>query len=222
MADCLSSCAAIFDLSDKDYSTAEISLHCSTSPPSVILSALRQPPATVALHIVLWEASRLDEKMVSALGLGLKIQPRFFQVLLGDPSRVLGSELLVIGRYVVTMARHYLPEKLDATPVILITDRPRDARTTNKGEVYEGEEDFDQVLSFQNPAVEHLPSAVDTLPAWMQEFVRILQSDLEKGKASAESDMDLLFKSLTPLLQSEIFNIRNKCAMVREEYLLVS
>lgn len=43
------------------------------------LMNLRQPPANVAVQIVLWDSDHyLKPSVVNALGLGLRIDPRFF------------------------------------------------------------------------------------------------------------------------------------------------
>lgn len=206
----------IFNLSDGIQSRTRMSLHCSNSSASVILSALRQPPDTAAARIVLCEASQLDGEMVNALGLGLRIQPGFFQAYFSryeslqppeDPvaqvdNRRLAPEHVIIGQYVVTIARHYLPANADATPVILILGNVRDPFSIGKR--------FDEVKPFQNPAVGRISNAMEKLPTWMQEYVRVLQSDLEKGRGSKENITDLSFRSLAPLLRWSTFRTREK------------
>ncbi|KAL9074069.1 MAG: hypothetical protein Q9161_002478 [Pseudevernia consocians] len=210
---------AIFDISNAGDSHPILTLHCSSSSGSVILSALRQPPATLAIRIVLWQALGSENEMVNALGLGLKIQPPFFQRLFGRRAgnkvdtkveeRRLVPDFIAVGNYLVTIAREYLPAYPDAPPVILITCR--------KSIVIE--RSLNEVLPFRNPAVKQVHNATDRLLAWMQDYVHVLQSELEKARGSIGNVTDLSFTSLTPLLHLIMFKSRAICGMVREEYL---
>lgn len=110
----------------------------------------------------------------------------------------------------MTIARHYLPANPDATPLILILGNVRDPFSIGKR--------FDEVKPFQNPAVGRISNAMEKLPTWMQEYVRVLQSDLEKGRGSKENITDLSFRSLAPLLRWSTFRTREKCCLVREGY----
>ena len=218
---------AMFDLSEGDNSRPELTLHCSTSSGSVVLAALRQPSAAAAIRIVLWDPSIIDKGVLDALGLGLKIHPRFFDVLLSAPLlkkegsdtwkfdrafkdiRPLMPDVVVIDDYVVTMVSNYLSEYSDATPVILIA---------GGFDAVSSETQIDEMSRFRSATVKDVSDPVDKYPTWTREYVRILQYDLENGRRSTGREMNLSFQPLVPLLYSNVFRIRKECAKVREKY----
>ena len=203
---------AILDSSDGDDSRAILRLSCCTSSSSLILAALRQPPAAVTARIVFWNASEVANQMLNALGLGLKIQPRYFQNVLrrrGNrealedlsskfrKERKTADDIIVIGQYVVTIARHYLPQNLVAPPVILITGHQLD--------LWDNIQDVDEVLPFKNPPLETQPNISSGVLRWMQEYIHVLEAGLQKGKESTRSDTDVLVQSLSFLLYLHMF-----------------
>lgn len=213
----------ILDFSNGDDSRPRLSLRCSSSSGSVVLAALRQPSAGVAVRTVLWKTSELDEVMVNAIGLGFKIHPRFFHVLFATSGRLsswgkeerlderpLVPNIVVIENHVVAMARCSPPVYPDATPVILIASHSFGALT--------GKAHFDEVSHFRSAIVETLSRPLEGTPEWSVEYIRILQYDLEKERGSIGSDTNLLLRPLIPLLYFNIFRIRGECGLVREKY----
>ena len=210
---------AIYDIEDRDCACPTITLQCSTSSAERILLALRRPSAIATARIVLWQPGPRG-KMVDALGLGLRIQPRFFQAYYDRhaharrPERFkedpLTPELIVIGRYVVTIARHYLPAIPDATPVILIAEL--DAESLGN------EEEIVETLPFQKPVTNEPYKPINRLPSWMRQYDRILKSDLENERKATTTIRDLIFRSLTPLLHFQIWHIRKQSGSIRKEY----
>ncbi len=73
---------AIFDVQDEDSTRCKLTLRCSSTSGTNILSALRQPPPRTRFGIVLWDSTSLTEGMLNALGSGLKIQSHFFYAFL--------------------------------------------------------------------------------------------------------------------------------------------
>lgn len=214
---------AILDLSNRDDSCARLRLSCCTSSSSLILSALRRPPAAVADRIVFWEASKVASQMLNALGLELKIQPRYFQTLLASwetsedlssklrKERKTAADIIVIGQYVVTTARHYLHGNAVAPPVILITGHDVD--------LWDNLPDVDEELPFQNPPLKTLPKITSGVLKWMQDYAHILEAGFQKGKRSTRSDTNLIVLSLSSLLYLHMFETREWCGLAREGYL---
>ncbi len=217
---------AILDLSDGDDSCARLKLSCCTSSSSLVLAALRQPPAAVTARVVFWEASKIANQMLNALGLGLNIQPRYFQNVLSRrgnrealenlsskfrKERKTAGDIIVIGQYVVTIARHYLPQNLVAPPVILITGHHLD--------LWDNIQDVDEVLPFKNPPLETQPNIASGVLRWIQEYAHVLEAGLNKGKESTRSDTDVLVQLLSSLLYLHMFETRERCGLAREEYL---
>lgn len=215
---------AIYDVYQIDNRCPRISLQCGSSSGTKILSAIRQPFPAVTVRIVLWELWRdemRDFTPFDALGLGLRIQPRFFHALLANDThpapmptfmdRPLASELFVIDQYVVIIARNYLPANPDATPVILIARQGP--------EKLDFEEEFDEIVPFQRLPPDEPPKPISKLPPWMLQYVRLLESNFEKEREYAGNFNDLFLRSLAPLLRFNMSRIRKEYDPLQEEYL---
>lgn len=96
----------ILDLSNDEDSRPRVVPRCDSISVTSIVTTLRQPPANVAVQIVLWNTTGyLNENVVNALGLGLEINPRFlelFVVRVSDiwvpsTSKLVGLSLLYCG-----------------------------------------------------------------------------------------------------------------------------
>ncbi len=213
---------AIFDVHDGESDCPKIDLQYRGHSGTVILSALRHPSATAILRIVLWDTQHLVEEMVDALGLGLRIQPRFFKSLFDRRQRArkfdikqgrIAPDVIAISRCVMTIARRYLPANQSITPVVLIAG-VTGAEWGIKEEL--GESTAFQTLAMQKMAIPYRPTV--WLFPWMQEYIHLLESDLEKGTGSGGDDTDLLFWSLSPIMKLSAFEIYQRCALTREKY----
>ena len=155
----------------------------------------------------------------------LKIHPEFFGALLArhsvvNPSRHrydgaswrklidafderrIAPKSILLGRYLVTIARNYLSGVLDAPPVLVVfllknqwsnTPRPKSAKKPE--------------------------NSVKLLPLWMQEYVRLLEVDLERRRGQSSGITELAIRSLTPLLQLYVSHFYDECDFMRTEYL---
>lgn len=225
---------AIYDINHADHRGPRMSLRCGSSSETKILSAIRQPLSTGNVRVIMWEMWRKETtkglpgaprlELFDALGLGLRIQPRFFYALADTTTRrerlppkfterPLDPELFVIDQYVITIARNYFPANPDAMPVILI------ARLGP--EELDFEEEIDENVPFQKLATDELPKPVIMLPAWMLQYVRLLESDLAKQRESLGSVRDIFLRSLTVLLHFNVSRIREGKDLMRGEYLKV-
>lgn len=215
---------AIYNIYQIDNYCPIISLKCGSSSGTKILSAIRQPSPAATVRIVLWEVRESvfrGFQPLDALGLGLRIQPRFFKALLADHTRMrptqtfterpLESELFAMDQYVVTTARNYLPANPDATPVILIARQGP--------EKLKFEEDFDEIVPFQRLPTDEPPKPVIRPSPWMLQYVRLLESDFEKERECTGKFEDILLCSLTPLLHFNLSRIGKENDLMRREYL---
>ena len=193
------------------------------------------------VRIVLWEASMLGRAMLNALELGLKLHPDSFRALLvrhctADYLKVILEDMplpwrklvdgfdeggivpdvVLLGQYLVTTARHCLPENQDAPPVIMIfrLDKPSQIKPESKAKTK-----FSRVSSSQEPDQPAISNPIKFLPPWMQGYVRLLNLDLEKRRGQSSSVTDLSFRLLSPLLQFYVLTFHDKCDSIRVEYL---
>ena len=147
-----------------------------------IVTSLQQAPANVAVQILLWETTDflnkgvLSQDVVDSLGLGLKLDPRFFTALdpgnIGQNRRPWDPKHVTIAGAVATIIRHPKPDKADAIPVVLIAMR------WEVGLAKAVEEEIGDTYPFQ-------PSAAETCPVYAsrdktgslehQNYTRLLQ-----------------------------------------------
>lgn len=216
---------AILDVHDKNSACSRVTLQCSSDSGTKILSALRQPLATARVRIVLLDGSELCGEMVDALGLGLRIQPRFFQAFIARHSKSpawldetsgwrLAGDVVFIGSYVMTIVRNYLPARPDAAPTMLIVGPDIEYWKMEFG--HNSTETF-PFHRKATPARRELTSPTNRLPLWMNEYVSHLESDLEKGSGLDLRVEDLSLILLTPLVQFSIFQIRVQYGKIRSE-----
>ena len=191
---------AIVDVQDRDSACCKLTLRCYSTSGTKILSALRRPPPRATFGIVLWDSTSLDKEMWNALGLGLKIQPHFFQAFLArhPKNRAVSNEVtswkvaddvVVVGQYIMTLVRNYQPANSDAAPIILIAGLDQKYL-----EQHESFEVSNEILPFQKLAtpatrgtsMDGLTDPMDRLPVWMRDLIRRLESDIKEGRGWAE------------------------------------
>ena len=223
-----SSCA-IVDVQDRESACCKLTLRCYSRSGTKILSALRRPPPGATFGIVLWDSTSLDEEMLNALGLGLKIHPHFFQAFLTrhpktppirDEGRSwkIADDVVVVGQYIMTLVRNYQPTNPDAAPIILIAglDQKHLAYDRVQGVSH-------QILPFQKLATPaggmRMGGHKNPMDEWMRYFVRHLMSDIKEGRGLGGNDRDLSLKPLTALLQCAMPLLRIECKVTRERYL---
>ena len=216
---------AIVDVYDKDSTSRDFTLRCNSTSATEILSALRQPPAATIIRIVLWDSTSMTEEMLDAIGLVLKIRASFFDALAARHSKTsegsekylggtMSDDVVVVGQYVMTLVRDYIPASPDAAPIILIAavDQTYPLKSSRD----------DQTFSLQRPGMQarsNMPNPLDQLPRWMAEYFNGLESDIKKRIVHERNDMDLKFGPLVTLLQFSTPLVRPECRAIRAEYL---
>lgn len=183
-----------------------------------IVTNLQQPPANVAVQILLWNTKDyLSQNAVDALGLGLKLDPRFFRALCpgsGQNRRHWDPKYVTIAGAVATIVRQSNPDKPDAVPVVLIARMEWGSEFANALE-----EEIGDTYSFELSAAETCPAYADkTESDAHQNYTRLLKWFLKNEEESAAEVTDLLLKPLIPLIYLDIFRIRNLCEVLRHKY----
>ena len=190
-----------------------------------VVTSLRQPPANVAVQILLWDTDGIfDENTLNALGLGLKINPPFFSALFYWKRRPqLDPRHIKIGGIAATIVRHYKPDKPDAVPIVLIACSQRHkllARAVERKI---------SVSPFQNPNIDAclyyshlhdpaLPTRVyDLSIGWHTDYLRVLKLCLEEEEQAADAAA-LVLKPLVPLLYLRKVAISDYCQAIRGKY----
>lgn len=133
----VSSCS-IIDLTEQSDSTFKQTVQDFDEPEtssSAILYAVRHPPASVNVRILLWWVSDLDPltpDLLNICGLALRIRPEFFEALdqradrasthwlrrnIDLPSQ---STSMALGNQMITTARDYKATKINMPPVVVV------------------------------------------------------------------------------------------------------
>ena len=147
----------ILDLSNDEKSRALVLSRRDRMPDTGIVANLHQPPANVAVQILLWNTNYyLSKYAIDTLGLGLKLDPRFFRALYPAETdqnrRHWDPKYVTIAGAVVTIVRHSNPDKTDAVPVVLIACLEWESELANAVE-----EEIGDTYPFQLSAAETFP-----------------------------------------------------------------
>lgn len=216
----------VLDLSHNENSQSRVVTRCESISATSIVRTVRHPPANVDVQIVLWNAAGyLDPDVANVLGLGLKIDPRFFGALYGRSRRFLDPKHVVIGGAVATVVRHYNSDRPDAIPIVLIARSQWHAQLADTVE-----EDIGDALPFQHPAVEtdpfYIPQGEKRAYGMGNEpgkhehpnFTRLFNWCLKNEEESAVGVASLVLKPLIPLLYLSMFWIRDFSERIRCDY----
>ena len=211
----------ILDLSNDQKSRALVLSRRDRKYDIGIVANLHQPPANVAVQILLWNTGYyLGGNELNVLGLGLKLDPRFFGALHpvspGQNRRHWDPKYVTIAGAVVTIVRHSNPDKVDAVPVVLIAGMEWELEL-----VEAVEEEIGDTYPFQ-------PSAAETFPVYAprgvtkshehENYFRLLNWCLKNEGEPLAEPKDLLLKPLFPLIYLDLFRIRKLCEVLRHKY----
>lgn len=229
----------ILDLSRASDSRVAFAFRCRTSSAADTLNSLRNPPAQSSVQVLLWSVCRTDLDMVTALGLGLKIDSHFFEAVYEKvirPAqqcqgqgwnsathrpkqcwRPFAPTYLEIDSKIITIAGHHNPVQPCSVPVVLVA-----------GTDWRVENIFNEICD----VLPLLDSVVDTTlhqnsepPQWrrcddeIRDYARLLHWCLRNGKKSIGSIPTLMFNALLPLVYRSTLRINDQCSQARYTYL---
>ena len=226
----LRSCGEIFsrftilDLSDDEDRRGKITQRCDSASAATILRSVRRPPANVAVQIILWNLNaRTQYDELNALGLGLRLNPRFFGDLYHGRRPKLDPSHVRIGGFVATVVRHYI-DRPDAVPIVLIA-----RLKSNSPLAHAVGTEFGDMCPFQSPAVQVDPFfAPRSSPRYKESkdigikedlnYSYILNWCLGKEDKPALETSSMVTKQLIPLLYLSIIAMSDLCENIRVDY----
>ena len=213
--------------------------------PTQLLQCLQSPPEDIPARVVLW--SILDPgfpsaAMIDALGLGLKIDPPFFETVLStvglvfrwrssrlkDPS--IGdskSRYLKVGDSLATVARNYRSEG-SVPPVLLVVEaviNPKDRIKKVRKMAYDLVKDIwnegsGGSLSFhRSPVDKPAPSSLASMSS--SQYLSLLDMYFQRIPVINVEEDVLLLVPLVPLLHLEVLRLRASCEIVQNALLQV-
>lgn len=231
----------ILDLSRAPDSPATFSFRCRTSSASNTLANLRHPPAQSSVQVLLWSISQTDPEMVSALGLGLRLNLPYFEAVyekvihpqqrrrsegifsLEHPNishgywRPFAPTYLEVDGKIMTISGHRSPNQICSVPVVLIAG--------SDWKIERVSEEIGDVLPIPDGAVDTTSHEIPEPPQWRQcddevrDYARLLQWCLPRGDESAGSSATLMFDALILLLYRSALRINAQCSQARFTYL---
>ena len=160
----------------------------------------------------------LSKYAIDTLGLGLKLDPRFFRALYsaGQTRRHWDPKYVTIAGAVVTIVCHSNSDKADGVPVVLIACREWESELANAVE-----EEIGDTYPFQLSAAETFPfyAPRDMIKSHEHEnYIYLLNWCLKNEGEPLTGLKDLLLKPLFPLIYLDLFRIRNFCEVLRYNY----
>lgn len=229
----------ILDLSRASDSRAAFTFRCRTSSAADTLNNLRHPPAQSSVQVLLWSVNLTDSEMVSALGLGLKIDTPFFEAVYDKIIRPEQQQIsaarnagtykpkqcwrpfaptyLEIDNKLITIAGHHRPVQPCSVPVVLIAGRGWKVENISK--------EICDVLPLLDSVVDTTLHQISEPPQWrrcddeVRDYARLLHWCLRNGNESVGSSATLMFDALLPLVYMSTLRINNQCSQARYTYL---
>ena len=206
-----------------------------------ILQHLRSPPEDVPARIVLWSIPwgiPPHSGVMDSLGLGLRIDPSFFEILFSFTTPYFGAlrpydlEFVKIGNSFATIARNYRSDA-DTPPVLLVAGKfglradpnkyPYPWYHTYTQEVQEAlEHSLGESISFRRPATAtDDPSPNNLVSTSANQYLKLLTEQRLKDHAFSAEYGALLLTAMLPLLNLQVLRLRVQCGTVLSKLLLV-
>ena len=198
---------------------------------------LQSPPENIPARIVLWSIPWECDPypgMIDALGLGLKIDPSFFEILLSitRPSynslRPKGSNHVIIGKSVATVARNY--QSKEGSPPVLFVAGNFDDRLGIAPDKWEQryrdmvEEDLKGEIG-GSVSVSHFATETrspdDLASLSSNQYLNLLRNHFQKDHNTDPEDDGLLLSAMLPLLKLEIMRLFVQCQILQTALLEV-
>jgi hypothetical protein len=215
---------AIIDLSKEELSPSKATLRCEKLSAVQVLQSLRTPPKGVKVQIVLWSLSKgptpfLDRDFLTVFGLGLKLNPPFFQHIAdyraGDASPKYDGnewslpEYLFVDGTAVAICHDCPLAKPDGPPVLLIvTTRGLDYHIRKSNLYY----------SMRACAPNRVSQCSNPKEGDPRLFTQLLNASIARNTDSINDAAALLFESLLPLLQLNMLRMRAWSSHVRLKF----
>lgn len=211
-------------------------LDSNGDPGTQLLQALRSSPENVTARIVPWlipwGLGLENPRIIDAVGLGLKIDPLFFDVLVSimrptcNKRRLIGSDYVKIGDSVVTVARDYRLEA-GAPPVLLVAGSSlgnsdpldfevSDWRKYNSDmveKVVEG--GIGGGISLRRSTIDQRSPNYRTSNL----YLKLLGKYVYQGQSFGAEDNTLLLTAILPLLHLEILRLRVQSGTIESAFL---
>ena len=204
-----------------------------------LLYALHHPRPKVRVQIIIWFWSSRGlplKGLVDVFGLGLKLDPRFFETLVENlrnhgtedsekatnetrPTseiRPLGYSHIAIGGEVATVARGYIPNMSNAVPVVLIASSLRQQTDADANIIYQ------ELSEPPNFDIQHLSEQREVDPhgyiPFYQLYKALFAQIADQAGIGPSSDEELIFTAFIPLLRLNLLRIRETCRRTRLFY----
>ena len=209
---------------------------------------LRSPPDNTQARIIVWLIPRsfnLHPGLVDAIGLGLKIQPAIFDILLSMvvegtskfSCRRLGPDYVIIGNSIATVVRNYIPN--GRVPPALFVAKVHDGMTDSSSlspapyKFYDDmviealtTEIYGSILPCR--AANEMRSLEDLAPdssGYLDRlsnhvYLNILRKYVQKGAGVDAQNDSPLQNAILPLLHLEVLHLHAQCRITQRELLL--
>ena len=228
---------------DKDIHTTAVGYDHFILGIKNIVESIRHPPQDAIFRVVLWwtyDSPQFSEDFLNACGLGLRLDPRFFEALqelkeIDVPkdvrmtaTRGLRPSFTVLGNQAATVTRDYIPGKANAPPILLVV-----GWGNNGGRNGKAISDNIQQLEFHDFPLEWMPSFSQASKAdpelygyhhknarrhyTVEAYVTVLGELLEQLSDELLEDVDLEVVTLMPLMYLDALHLQLKSRSLRQK-----
>lgn len=215
----------IIDVSNEDHFAVGVSLRCEDLSASEVSGALCHPPSNTRAQIVLWPfdtSKRNIENFLDVLGVGLRLDPWFFEALRWREDETRYSQYFrsrnslcvrSIGTSVF-VARSFVLAQANAVPIVLIA-----GPMCNPIRRFSNLQDPSKAIyDIVQAAPPYYHYKCDHEPQFANAYIRVLYSFLKSAGDSALSSSDILSACIIPLLQVKIAVCREDLGYLTKEF----
>ena len=227
----------IYDLSEQNDSTVRLILrrHCHSG--TELIQALRQPLGNTCVQLVLWffDYRHLNQEMVDALVIGLKLDVKFLEdlrtVSLAQPRshipktfRTSQVRSIVGNGTVATVSQNFMADKTKAVPVALVASIIHGDKDKNTLEEVLARGDDEEPPVHRPPPEESVPFAKPldyTLERRGRTYARTVEHFIVQGRDATSTKAFPLLTALSPLLYAEAYQIINALNYLQDAYVQI-
>ena len=207
----------IIDVSNGDLSPIGVSLRCQDLSATEISRALCHPPSSTRVQIVLWPIDRYSsdiENFLDVLGVGLQLEPCFFEALrwredhhTRSTQRGRSKNILCIRSIgtSVFVARNFALAQDNPVPIVLIAGPMHEpVWKFNHRTLLDISNPNDAFYDLVQPAPLYGHYKCDDDPRFANVYIRALFNILKSGRDPTLSPGDTILACIIPLLKIEI------------------
>ena len=219
---------SVYDICLKENNVAILSPRSRYSSGSQLVRALRQPPSSARVQLVLLHHPSLPEDLLHALGLGLKLDPQVLDVLSyanlentisskrqGWPSI---SKYVVSDEMIAAISHEALTNRANAIPIVFLGfNKINDSRVIKPSE-YQLQWETNPQLFHRAISGNDANRRYETKGYIIEKYITFLRFFLGQTHDQAWNNATLILSSFSPLIYAEARSLRSRINTERQHF----